>query len=568
MVRRPPELIYSVDEKPSPIPLFFLGLQHIFLITISLIFPVVIVRAAGGADEEALFMVSMGILAAGLVTMLQSYGKHGIGSGYLCPSVCGPSYLSSAIAAAQTGGLHLLFGMIFLSGVAETLLSRVINRLRAMFPAEVTGVVVTFVGIAVLPIAYPRFIGYSAETGLINQTDLLIAVITLAIMVGLNLYSKGKIKLYCVLIGMVCGYILSAALGVLTSADVSQIIDAPVLGFPDISHFGMAFDVTLVLPFMIAMICSTLKSIGDITTCQRINDLDWKRPDMNNIRSGILADGIADMISGTLGTFSQSTSSSNVGLSIGTGATSRYIGYSIGIIMIVLSCFPKLAMIFVIMPSPVMGAALMYAVSFMVVVGLQIINSRMMDIRKTFVVGLSFLIGLSALIPGFYDHVPELIKPVFSSTLSLATISVILLNLVLRIGIKSSVTFTVSPKENTAQKIFDIMREQGGAWGARPEIITRATSALNEGIEAVSILNPHINSMDVKVSFDELNLDTDISYPGSVLEISRSRPSESSLLDDDHAMASLSSYMMNRYADSVSTKKKGDLAHLLIHFDH
>ncbi len=568
MVRRPPELIYSVDEKPPIVPLFLLGIQHIFLITISLIFPVVIVRAAGGGDEEALFMVSMGILAAGLVTMLQSYGKHGIGSGYLCPSVCGPSYLSSAITAAQSGGLHLLFGMIFLSGVAEALLSRVITRLRSLFPAEVTGVVVTFVGIAVLPIAFPRFVGYSAETGMMNQTDLTIAVITLAIMVGLNLYTKGKIKLYCVLIGMICGYILSAIMGVLTSAEVSQIINAPVLGFPNISHFGMAFDATLILPFMIAMICSTLKSIGDITTCQRINDLDWKRPDMSNIRNGILADGVADMISGALGTFSQSTSSSNVGLSIGTGATSRYIGYSIGLIMIVLSCFPKLAMIFVIMPSPVMGAALMYAVSFMVVAGLQILNSRMMDVRKTFVVGLSFLIGLSALIPGTYDHVPELLKPVFSSTLSLATITVILLNLVLRIGIRSSISFEISPRENTAQRIFEIMREQGGVWGARPEVITRATSALNEGIEAVSILNPEIPSMDVKVSFDELNLDTDISYPGTTLEISKTRPSDSSLLDDEHAMASLSSYMLNRYADSVSTKQKGDRAHLLIHFDH
>jgi xanthine permease XanP len=568
MVRRPPELIYSVDEKPPVVPLFLLGLQHIFLITISLIFPVVIIRAAGGGDQDALFMVSMGILAAGLVTMLQSYGKHGIGSGYLCPSLCGPSYLSSAITAAQTGGLHLLFGMIFFSGVAETLLSRVITRLRSLFPAEVTGVVVTFVGIAVLPIAFPRFVGYSAETGMMNQTDLTIAVITLAIMVGLNLYTKGKTKLYCVLIGMIFGYILSALMGILTTTQVSQILDAPVFGFPNISHFGMAFDATLILPFMIAMICSTLKSIGDITTCQRINDLDWKRPDMTNIRNGILADGVADMISGALGTFSQSTSSSNIGLSIGTGATSRYIGYSIGLIMIVLSCFPKLAMVFVIMPSPVMGAALMYSVSFMVVAGLQILNSRMMDVRKTFVVGLSFLIGLSAFIPGTYDHIPELLKPVFSSTLSLATITVILLNLVLRIGIRSTITYQVNPQENSSQKIFDFMRQQGGIWGARPEVINRATSAINEGIEAVSLVNPDIHSMDIQVSFDELNLDAEISYAGKPLSIASTRPTETSILEDESALASLSSYMLKRYADSVSIKQKGDISHLLIHFDH
>ena len=568
MGRRPPEHIYSVNEKPPTIPLFLLGLQHVFLITISLIFPVVIVKAAGGGDDDAMFMVSMGILAAGLVTMMQAYGKHGIGSGYLCPSLCGPSYLSSSIMAAQTGGLHLLFGMTFFSGVAEALLSRVITRLRSLFPTEVTGVVVTFVGIAVLPIAFPRFVGFNAETGLLNPTDLIIAITTLAIMMGLNLYTKGKIKLYCVLIGMICGYILSACLGVLTYTQLSQILNAPILGFPNISHFGLAFDFTLVLPFMIAMICSTLKSIGDITTCQRANDLDWKRPDMSNIRNGILADGLADVISGTLGTFSQSTSSSNIGLSIGTGATSRYIGYSIGIIMIVLSCFPKLAMFFVIMPSPVMGAALLYTVCFMVIAGLQILNSRMMDVRKTFVVGLSILIGLSAMMSGLYANIPEILKPVFASTLSLATISVIILNFIFRIGIKSTITFQVKPKENTAQQIFDTMKIQGGAWGARPEIITRATSAINEGVEAVSLLNPDLDVIDVQVSFDELNLDTDIRYEGTPLEIAKKRPTETSILEDDMAMISMASYMLNRLADNISTKQKAGTSHLLIHFDH
>lgn len=568
MVKRPPDLVYSVDEKPPLVPLFLLGLQHIFIITISLIFPVVIIQAAGGSDAEAMFLVSMGILAAGLVTMLQSYGKYGIGSGYLCPSVCGPSYLSSSILAAQTGGLHLMFGMTFFSGIAESLLSQIITKLRVLFPAEVTGVVVTFVGIAVLPIAFPKFVGYNAETGLLNITVLFIAVITLAIMIGLNLYTKGKLKLYCVLIGMVFGYILSTLLGVLNSSHVEKIINAPLLGFPDISHFGLAFNITLVLPFLIAMICSTMKSIGDITTCQRANDLDWKRPDMKNIKHGILADGLADVISGLLGTFSQSTSSSNIGLSMGTGVTSRYVGFSIGLIMIVLACFPKLAMIFVIMPDPVMGAALLYAVCFMVVAGLQIINSRMMDVRKTFLVGLSFLIGLSAGIPGLYDNIPEILAPVFASTLSLATVSAILLNLVLRIGIKSSITFSVNPKEAFTEKIFDTMKIQGGVWGARPEIITRATSAIIEGVDAVSILNPDLEQIDITVSFDEFNVNVDISYQGVPLEITRARPSDSSIMEDEKALANLASYMLNRYADKVSIQEKGNNSHILIHFDH
>lgn len=170
--------------------------------------------------------------------------------------------------AAQTGGLHLLFGMVFLYGVAESLLSRVITRLKVLFPAEVTGLVVTFVGIALLPIAFPRFVGYNAETGILNPVDISIAVVTLAVMIGLNLYTKGKIKLYCVLIGMLFGYFLSVFLRVLNLSDLGKILDAPLFGIPALSHLGLAFDLTLLLLFIIAMICSTLKSIGDLTTCQ------------------------------------------------------------------------------------------------------------------------------------------------------------------------------------------------------------------------------------------------------------------------------------------------------------
>lgn len=568
MTRRPPNLTYDVNDKPSYGVLFLLGIEHVFFITISLIFPVVVVKSMGGSDTQAMFMVSMAMMAAGIVTMLQAYGKHGIGSGYLCPALSGPSYLSSSMLAVQMGGLHVLNGMLIMSGLAEMLFSRVMTRLRSLFPVEVTGVVVAFVGISVLPIAYPKFIGIQEDTGIFSSVHLFIGVVTLAIMIGLNVFSKGKIKLYCVLIGLICGYIISAILGVLTLTDLMQIVNAPVLGLPDLSHFGFDFSPALIAPFLLAMTCSTLKSVGDVTICQKINDLDWKRPDMKNIRDGIFVDGLGDVISGLLGTFGASTSSSNIGLSLGTGATSRYIAYAMGVILIILGCFPKLAMIFVIMPAPVMGAALMYAVSFMVVTGLQILNSRMMDIRKTFVVGLSFLVGLSALMPGMYSHIPELIQPIFASTLSLATITVIFLNLVFRIGIKSTESIVVETGGSVSETVSDFMKMQGGTWGARPEIITRATSAIHEAIEAISLANSTLKEVTVMVSFDEFNLDSDISYPGEQILIPEKRPSDAEIIDDETAMIRLSGYMLKRYADKVFTTKQADIAHVLIHFEH
>jgi xanthine/uracil permease len=77
----------------------------------------------------------------------------------------------------------------------------------------------------------------------------------------------------------------------------------------------------------ITSICSTLKTVGDLVTCQKINDADWKRPDMKNISSGIFVDGLGGIIPGLIGGFGQSTSSANVGLSIASGATSKKIAY-------------------------------------------------------------------------------------------------------------------------------------------------------------------------------------------------------------------------------------------------
>jgi len=568
MVRRPPELIYSVDEKPKPMPLFFLGLQHIFLIIISLILPVLIVKTVGGSENEAMYMVSMGMLAAGICTFLQAYGKHGIGCGYLCPSLCGPSYISSSLLAAQAGGLHLLYGMTLVAGIFETLMSRVITKLRFMFPAEVTGVVVTFVGIAALPIVFPRILEINPQTGSLDLINLLIAILTLALIIALNVYSKGKIKLYCVLIGMVFGYLLSIITGVLNMTHINQVLEAPVFGFPELSHFGLSFDLAVTAPFLLAMLCVTLKSVGDITTCQKINDLDWKRPDMKNARDGIFVDGIGDIISGLLGTYGQSTSSGNIGLSLGTGATSRYIGYSIGIILIVLAFLPKFAMLFVIIPDPVMGAALLYSMSFMVITGLNIISSRMMDIRRTFVVGLSFLIGLSALIPDLYTHFPDAIQPVFASTLSLATITVVVLHLILRIGVKQTATLEIDTTTNTAESIFNFMKIQGGVWGARPEVITRAVSAIHQCVEAVSIKNKDLKKMEVNVSFDEFNLNADISYQGNEIVFPDKRPTEEEIAEDESALYAFSGYMIRQLADKVTSVQKGDMAHILIHYEH
>ncbi len=569
MPKKPPELTYGVDEDPPFLTNLLLGLQHIFIISISLIFPVVVVRSIGGTPQQAEFMVSMSMLAAGIGTMLQALNRRGMGSGYLCPSVCGPSYLSASLLAANVGGLPLLFGMTSVAGLFEVLLSRVMHRLRALFPPEVTGLVVAMVGITVIPVALPNFMGRDATDSITELPELMVAVITLGTMVGISVWSKGKMRLYSVLVGMTFGYLASVALGILNVAHLELFTEAPFAAAPNLDYFGLSFDLVLLAPFLIAITCSSLKTVGDITTCQKINDIDWKRTDMKNVSQGILADGLSAVVGGLVGAMGQSTSSSNVGLSIGTGAASRKIAFAIGGLLVFLAFLPKLAMVFVVMPKPVMGATLIYAVSFMIVAGFQIIMSRMLDARRTFLVGIPLILGLSVdFLPGLYENVPHLLKPIFSSSLSLAAVLVVLLNLLFRIGIAKRQRLVLKPGVDDADSIFDFMEKQGASWGARREVIYRAISALHELFEAVSSSNLAKGDIEVDVSFDEFNLDVEAKYKGEPLDLPSTRPSDADLLRDDKGAIKLSGFMIKRYANSVKLDQKDGICSVRLHFDH
>ena len=159
MATRPPGLTYHVDEKP-PLPVnILLGLQHIFTMSSVLILPVIIVQEIGGTDLEANSMVSFSMIAAGLGTILQAIKKGPVGSGYLCPNLCGPSYMSVTLEAGWLGGLPLIHGMIMFGGFVECLFSRFVHKLKVLFPTEITGLVVFMVGVGLIPLGTSKFMG-------------------------------------------------------------------------------------------------------------------------------------------------------------------------------------------------------------------------------------------------------------------------------------------------------------------------------------------------------------------------------------------------------------------------
>ena len=565
-VKKPSNIIYGVDEKPALWMTLFLGFQHISIYAISLLFPVVIVREMGGTPSQAAFLVSMSMIAGGVGAIVQALTKGPVGSGYLCPQVCGPSFLTASIMAAKLGGLSLLFGMTFVAGLFEGLFSRALNRLRLLFPTEVTGLIVAMVGITVIRVASTNFLGLDSSDSVIEKSEVFVSFLTLAVMVGLNVWTRGNLKLFCVLIGMIVGYTASYILG---DVQTSPISDSHLVWFPFLRHPGWSFDVYLIAPFIIAMLCSSLKSVGDLTTCQKINDAEWTRPEMKNISKGVLADSIGCMSAGLLGGMGQSTSSSNVGLSIATGVTSRTISFAMGGILIFLGFFPKLAAVFAIMPKSVMGSTLIFALGFMVVAGLQIMMSRMIDVRKTFVIGLPLIFGLTVdLMPDIFAGVHSWVSPIFSSSLSTATITAIVLNLIFRIGISRKAQLNVTPGPDSSEEIFSFMDSKGRNWGARKEVVYKAMSAISEFTEAAFEHKLTQGSVEINARFDEYNLDVDIHYQGKLIEFPEERPDIGELLTDEDVQLRFSAFLIKEYADKIESSVEDGRCHIHMHFVH
>jgi xanthine permease XanP len=567
--KKPANLIFDVDESPGIGALLMLGLQHICLLSIAFVFPVIVVEAIGGRAEDARHLISMSMLVTGAGTIIQGLNRGPVGSGYLCPLLNGPAFLSASILAGKAGGLPLIFGMTFIGGMFEAAFSRVVSRMRAFFPAEVTGTIVTMVGIEVIPFGVKRFFGVDATHPALDPTALLVALVTLAAMMGLTVWGKGRLRLYSVLIGMGMGYATAFLLGVLGPAQLAHVGDYPLFSFPSIGSYGMTFSAAFIVPFLVATLSSALKTMGDLTTCQKINDAGWKRPDMKSISKGILACASGNLLSGLGGALGQSPSSSNVGLSIATGATSRKIAYATGGILILLAFLPKLAAIFVIMPTPVMGASLVFSASFMVIAGIQIMSSRMIDARKTFVIGTSIVFGLSVdFIPGLYHNLPDSIQPFFHSSLSLATFCAIILNMFMRIGIAKSARIELAPGVDSSEKVFTFMQRQGGLWGAMPDVISRAAAAINEALESAASASIAKGPLQVCVSFDEFNIDVEITYEGTAMIFPDTKPSEEEILASPESLHKLSGYLIRMNSDKVESVVKDGVCRIKMHFNH
>lgn len=327
---RPENLQYAVNDKPPLGTLALLGLQQVCVLSIYLVIIVIVSNEAHVDHHELQKIMSTAMVVIGIGGALQAMHKGPIGSGYLAPPVISAIYLKPSLLAASLGGIPAIAGMTLLSGIFESSLSFIFRRLRLLFPPVVSGLIVITVGFELGIIGTGLLLDVKGEI----YTELylrhfIVSILTLAVMLGLTIWAKGLLRLLAAMTGIFCGWIFAFAAGLIHADKLTLMREAPLIDFPSLAFSSLKLEPVLIVPFLIAGLAASLRSVGVITTAQKINDTEWKRPETASIKKGILADGLGCTLAGLMGIPGLSCSPSSVGISQVTGATSRLIAYAV-----------------------------------------------------------------------------------------------------------------------------------------------------------------------------------------------------------------------------------------------
>ena len=542
------------------------GLQNVGVIAINLVYPLLVFRALNLSIDAVASLLSAGMLVLGVATFLQALRLGPVGSGFMCPATFSATYLAPSLLAARSGGLALVFGMTIFAGMLEAALAPFLNRLRAIFPPEVSGLVIFMIGLSGGIAGLRSLLGTNAAP--VPPTEWIVGILTLGTMIALNVWGKGPASMFCALIGLVAGYIASSVTGLIDSHVMSAVATTPWIGLPAI-HLERSFDLAMAAPFAIASLATAMKAAGTITICQKMNDADWVRPDMKSITAGVLADGASTVLAGVAGALGTNTSTPAVGLAAATGVASRKVAFAVGIIFILMGFLPKLPALLGLMPRPVVVAALLFAVSFVMINGLQIMTSRLLDSRRTVIIALSTIAGIAVeVFPSISASAPPGLRPVVGSSLVLATVFALGLNLLFRIGVKKTATLRIEDAAPDPDKIGDFFQTQGAKWGARPDVIKRAAYGTIQLIDAVAEGCWREGPIVVAVSFDEFNLDVRVSYNGGQLLFPDERPSLEQIRGSEDGAQLLAGFMLRRNADRVRSESAEGQSRVLFHYVH
>lgn len=364
------DAIYDASSLGRP-RMFVLGLQHMF----AMFGATVLVPVLTGLS------VSTTLLFAGIGTLLFHFLSRGKVPAFLGSSF---AFIAGYAAIAPNGEAELLpyacLG-VACAGLLYPVLAALFRafgakRVMRFFPPVVTGPIVISIGLIL------------ASSAIANcQTNWLVAVIAVAVIVICNIWGRGMVKIVPILLGVVVSYAVAAALG---EVDFSGVAAAPWVGLPVVwdstvfALFGSQFDsglaTTAIITIMPLAFATIIEHIGDISaigsTCERNYIAD------PGLHRTLLGDGLATILASLFGAPANTTYGENTGVLALTRVFDPRVIRIAACCAIVLSFCPKFAAVIAAMPACVIGGVSLVLYGMISAVGVRNLIENQVDFQN------------------------------------------------------------------------------------------------------------------------------------------------------------------------------------------
>lgn len=432
------DLIYGIDDRPPFKEALFAALQHLLAIFVAIITPPLIIAGALKLDLETTgFLVSMALFVSGVSTFIQCRSVGPIGAKLLCIQGTSFSFIGPIIAIGQIGGLPLIFGACITAAPVEMIISRTFKYLRSVITPLVSGIVVLLIGLSLIKVGVVSCGGgyVAMDKGSFGSFEnLSVAGAVLLSVLFFNRCKNKYLRMSSIVLGLCIGYVLAYSLGMV---DMSAASSQSLMGFniPVPFKYGFDWNISSFIAVGLVYLITAIEATGDVTANSMISGKSIEGSSyLKRVSGGVLADGTNSMIAGIFNSFPNSIFAQNNGIIQLTGVASRYVGYYIAGMLVLLGLFPIVGVVFSLMPDPVLGGATLLMFGTVAAAGIRIIASQHINRKATLVLAASLSLGLGVeLMPDILNAAPDAVKGIFSSGITTGGLVAILSNLLIHV---------------------------------------------------------------------------------------------------------------------------------------
>ena len=376
MVEENSNMLLGTGDKPNTLRWILLAIQHVCAMFGATILVPIVVNTTAGAD---ILSIPVALVSSGLGTIIYLICTRNRSPVYLGSSF---AFIAPMIAGYAIGGTGSVFTALMVVGIVYVIISLIIRLtgpgwINKLLPPVVVGPMIMVIGLSLAPTAISEI---GLDLAVIPWQNLVVAFISFLVTALVAVRGKGIIQVIPFLIGIVVGYIVAAALGMVdfSAALTANVIEIPKFYLPFMNYnLNFAAILTIVPIALVTMV----EHVGDHKVLSEIIGRDLIEDP--GLQRTLLGDGLATFLAAFIGGPANTTYGENTSVVGMTRVASTYVIGLAAVIAIIFAFSGHLTALLTAIPQPVLGGISVLLYGFICVNGLKILIHNQVDFNNT-----------------------------------------------------------------------------------------------------------------------------------------------------------------------------------------